>query len=53
MARFGTMSTTSPGLGGRGTGGSTMSRPTRLKSTGQEAHNRGGLEDNYRVKFCK
>jgi hypothetical protein len=32
----------------RGTGGPTMSRPTRPKDTGQEAHNRGGLEDNYR-----
>jgi hypothetical protein len=47
------MSTTCPGLGVRGTGGPTMSRSTRLKSTGQETHNRGGLEDNYRVKFCK
>jgi hypothetical protein len=34
-------------------GGSTMSRPTRPKGTGQEAHNRGGLEDNYRMKSCK
>jgi hypothetical protein len=25
-----------------------MSQPTRPKGTGQEAHNRGGLEDNYR-----
>jgi hypothetical protein len=28
--------------------GPTMSWPTRPKDTGQEAHNRGGLEDNYR-----
>jgi hypothetical protein len=33
--------------------GVTMSRPTRPKNMGQEAHNRGGLEDNYRVKSCK
>jgi hypothetical protein len=25
-----------------------MSRPTRPEDTDQEAHNRGGLEDNYR-----
>jgi hypothetical protein len=35
-----------------GTGGPTMSRPTWPKGTGQEAHNRGSLEDNYRIKSC-
>jgi hypothetical protein len=30
-----------------------MSWPTRLKGTGLEAHNRGGIEDNYRIKSCK
>jgi hypothetical protein len=28
-----------------GTGGSSMSQPTRPKDLGQEAHYRGGLED--------
>jgi hypothetical protein len=37
----------------RGTEGSTKSRPTRPKGTGQEAHNRGGLEDNYRIESYK
>jgi hypothetical protein len=48
--RFGTMGTKSLGLDGkeRGGGGATMSRPTQPEDTGQEAHNRGGLEDNYR-----
>jgi hypothetical protein len=32
------------------TGGPTMSRPTRPKGTGQEAHNQGSLEDNYSIK---
>jgi hypothetical protein len=32
----------------RGIGGPTMSRPTQPKDTGQDAHNQGGLEDNYR-----
>jgi hypothetical protein len=36
-----------------GTGGPTMSRSTPPKGTGQEAHNRGGLEDNYRIKSYK
>jgi hypothetical protein len=31
----------------RGIGAPTMSQPTQPKDTGQEAHNRGGLEDNY------
>jgi hypothetical protein len=44
---FGSMSTTSPGLGRDEQGRPTMSWPTRPKDTGQEAHNRGGLEDNY------
>jgi hypothetical protein len=33
--------------------GPTMHWPTRAKGTGQDAHNRGGLEDNYRIKSCK
>jgi hypothetical protein len=37
----------------KGIGGPTMSQPTRPKDTGQEAHNRGGLEDNYRIKSYK
>jgi hypothetical protein len=32
---------------------STMSHPTWTKDTGQEAHNLGSLEDNYRIKSCK
>jgi hypothetical protein len=32
----------------RGTGAPTMSQPTQPKDKGQEAHNQGGLEDNYR-----
>jgi hypothetical protein len=28
-----------------------MSRPTRPKNMGQEAHNRGDLEDNYRLNL--
>jgi hypothetical protein len=32
----------------RETGGPSMSQPTRPKDTGQEALNRGGLEDNHR-----
>jgi hypothetical protein len=50
------MGTTSPGLGREEQGWvprPTMSQPTRHKGTGQEAHNRGGLEDNYRIKSCK
>jgi hypothetical protein len=35
------------------TGGPTKSRPTRPEGTGQGAHNRGGLEDNYKIKYCK
>jgi hypothetical protein len=35
--RFGTMGTTSPGLGREGQGGPTMSRPTRPKEMGQES----------------
>jgi hypothetical protein len=30
-----------------------MSRSTQPKDMGQEAHNRGGLEDNYRIKSYK
>jgi hypothetical protein len=30
-----------------------MSQPTRPKDTGQNAHNRGDLEDNYRIKYGK
>jgi hypothetical protein len=37
----------------KGTGGAAMSRPTRPKDTGQDAHNWGSLEDNYRIKSCK
>jgi hypothetical protein len=33
--------------------GSTISRPTWPKCTVQEDHNRGGLEDNYRIKSYK
>jgi hypothetical protein len=33
-------------------GGPTMSRPTWPKGMGQEAHNRGSLEDNHRIKSC-
>jgi hypothetical protein len=29
-------------------GGATKGRPTQPKDTGQEAHNRGSLEDDYR-----
>jgi hypothetical protein len=47
------MGITSPRLGGEEQDGSTMSQPTQPKGTGQEAHNRGGLEDNYRIKSCK
>jgi hypothetical protein len=34
-------------------GGSAMTQPTRPKDMGQEAHNRDGLEDNYKIKSCK
>jgi hypothetical protein len=34
-------------------GGPTMCRPTRPKGMGQEAHNRGCLEDNYTIKSYK
>jgi hypothetical protein len=37
----------------KGTWGSTKSRPTQPKSKDQGAHNRGGLEDNYRIKSYK
>jgi hypothetical protein len=37
----------------KGKGGSAMSRPTRPKDTSQEAHNRGSLKDNYRIKSYK
>jgi hypothetical protein len=37
----------------KGTGGPTKSRPTRPEGTGYGAHNRGSLEDNYRIKSCK
>jgi hypothetical protein len=49
------MGTTSPRLGRKehGGGGATKSQPTRPKSTGQGAYNRSGLEDNYRIKYCK
>jgi hypothetical protein len=52
--RSGTMGTMSSRLGReeRGGGGS-KSRPTRPEGMDQEAHNRGGLEDNYRIKTCK
>jgi hypothetical protein len=30
-----------------------MSQPTRPKDMGHVAHNRGGLEDRYRIKSCK
>jgi hypothetical protein len=53
LMRFGTVGTTSPGLDRKEQGGAIMSRPTRPKDTGQEAHNRGGLEDNYRIKSYK
>jgi hypothetical protein len=53
VMRFGTMGTTSPGLGREEQGGPIMSQPTRPKGTGQKAHNRGGLEDNNRIKSCK
>jgi hypothetical protein len=46
------MGTTSRGLN-REEQGATMSQPTRPKGTCQEAHNQGGLEDNYRIKSCK
>jgi hypothetical protein len=40
LTRFGTMSTMSPRLGRKEQGGGVaMSRPTRPKDTGQEAHN--------------
>jgi hypothetical protein len=52
--RFGTIGTTSPRHGITEQGwGATMSQPTRPKDTGQEAHNQGDLEDNYRIKSCK
>jgi hypothetical protein len=48
------MGTTFPGLiREEQGGGATMSRPTRPKGMGQETHNRGSLEDNYRIKSCK
>jgi hypothetical protein len=47
-----TMGTTSPGLGKKEQG-SAMSQPTRPKDMGREAHNRGGLEDRFRIKSCK
>jgi hypothetical protein len=31
--------------------GATISQPTRPKDTVQEAHNRGGLGDNYRLNL--
>jgi hypothetical protein len=43
--RFGTMGTTSTELRKKEQGG-TMSRPTWPKDLGQEAYNRGSLEDN-------
>jgi hypothetical protein len=48
-----TMGTTSPRLGQEEQEGPTKSQPTRPKSMGQEAHNRGGLENNYRIRSCK
>jgi hypothetical protein len=33
--------------------GHTKSWSTRPEGTGQEAHDRGGLEDNYRIWSCK
>jgi hypothetical protein len=54
LMRIGTMDTTSPGLSKKELGGgATMSRPTQPKDVGREAHNRGGIEDNYRLKSCK
>jgi hypothetical protein len=44
--RFCTMGIKSPGLSREEQGGPTMSWSTRPKDMGQEAHNRGGLEDN-------
>jgi hypothetical protein len=41
------MSTMSPRLGREEQDGPTMTQPTQPKDTGQEAHNRGRLEDNY------
>jgi hypothetical protein len=37
----------------RGMGGGTMNRLTQPKGMGQVAHNRGSLEDNYRIKSYK
>jgi hypothetical protein len=44
------MGTTSPGVGRKEQGGLPS---TRSKGTGQEAHNQGSLEDNYRIESCK
>jgi hypothetical protein len=52
MARSGTMGTTSPGPS-QEEQGAYQESTTRPKGTDQEAHNRGGLEDNYRMKSCK
>jgi hypothetical protein len=35
----------------KGAGGPSMSQPTWPKDTGQEALNRGGLEDRYRINY--
>jgi hypothetical protein len=47
------MGTTSPGPDRKEQGGATISQSTRPKAMGQEAHNRGSLEDNIRIKSCK
>jgi hypothetical protein len=53
--RYGTMGTTSPRLSGKelGGGGATMSRPTWPKDTSSVTHNRGELEDRYKIKSYK
>jgi hypothetical protein len=54
LMSVGTLGTTSPGLGREEWGGgATMSRLTQPKGMGQVAHNRGSLEDNYRIKSYK
>jgi hypothetical protein len=54
VTKSGTKGTTSPRLGGKEPGGGgSMSQLTRSKDLGQEASNRGGLVDRYRIKSYK
>jgi hypothetical protein len=53
LTRSSTRGIMSPGLDEEEQGGSSMSWPTRSGYLGQEASNRGDLEDRYRTKSYK